>query len=103
MDKRDYILSLFKLYSGKEKEIVDNPIDGDKDTFKWYMWRNEFMFYESYKTLSARFGGSADTEEGVKKGLEGYLKAFIGKWVGYPYSDEEEDKWYRIYQGYEKV
>ena len=103
MDKKGYLLSVFKLYSGKEKYRDENPVNIDNDEFKWYMWRNEFMYYENYEKLCERYGGSLDSEEGLKKGLEGYLKVFVSKWVGYPIDEKKEKEWYDRYQSYERV
>ena len=56
------LLKYCRLYRG-ESDINDNPIDKDKDEFKWLMWRTEYSIVRAAKKNNI----TADEYEGFFK------------------------------------
>lgn len=95
MDKRDYILSLFHLYTGEEKDLAENPIPRGNG-FKRYIWFIEYQFLWQYDNKRLE---DLKTDEELKKEYDLLIEAGIMKFA-YPLGEEEIKKLQGLYNSF---
>lgn len=82
MSAKNNLMKYCLLYKGEEY-IQDNPIDKDKDEFKWQMWRTEFVIVNIVPTIKkVNYEDENVAEEIFKSEILNAINTFCDSWAG---------------------